>query len=91
MAKEIQELPERLGRAQQLKNTFFYYCLWCGMSFFAALPMTVTVTVGRIGGFFGYYLLRRYRERARKHLTEALGTEYSPKEIDNIIKKLFRI
>ena len=60
------------------------------MAFFAFLPMKITTTIGWTAGFFGYHVLHRYRERARKHLKMAFGSEYSSREIDNIVKKLFR-
>ena len=90
MKKEKISFPEHWGVFQFWKNTFFYYCLRIGLSFLAFIPKVVAVSFGWIIGFFGYYLHRRYRTRAMKHLKEAFGPEYTSEEINNIVKKMFR-
>ncbi len=90
MEKETVVLPERWGLFQRWKNTFYYYFIRITTSFFAFIPMCITVHVGQFLGRVGYYLHRRYRKRAHKHLHEALGTEYSSKEIRAIAKKMFK-
>ena len=56
----------------------------------ALIPRFIAVSFGWILGFFGYYFLRRYRERANKHLKEAFGPSYSSSDINEIVKKMFR-
>ena len=90
MKKEQISFPEHWGFFQYWKNTFFYYCLRGGLAFFAFIPKVVAVSFGWSIGFFGYYFLRRYRERAKDHLKEAFGAAYTSEQLKNIVKKMFR-
>lgn len=90
MKTEEISFPDHWGLFQFWKNTFFYYCLRVGMKAVAFVPKIIAVAFGWILGFFGYYFLRRYRERARKHLKEAFGSTCSFKDINEIVKKMFR-
>ncbi len=90
MVKEVVTFPERWSLFKFWKNTFFFYCLRGWLAFFTLIPKVVAVSFGWVIGFFGYYCLRRYRERALKHLKEAFGTEYTSDEINEIVKNMFR-
>ncbi len=90
MKKEKISFPEHWGVFQFWKNPFFYYCLRIRLSFLAFIPKVVAVSFGWVIGFLGYYFLRRYRERAKKHLKEAFGPAYTSDEINKIVKKMFR-
>jgi len=90
MEEEIITFPKRWSLFKFWKNTFFYYCLRGWLAFFTLIPKFVAVSIGWVIGFLAYYCLRRYRERASKHLKEAFGTEYTSHEIKEIVKKMFR-
>ena len=83
-------LPKHWSVFQRWKNHFFYYCIWAIWAFFTFIPMCIAIPLCEFMGRLSYHVARKYRNRAFKHLSEALGAEYSSKEIHSIIKNISR-
>ncbi|MCM8775382.1 MAG: lysophospholipid acyltransferase family protein [Candidatus Omnitrophica bacterium] len=75
------------------KNKFYRFPLYLLVRFWAAvvcvLPRSWALVLGRRIGRFGFYCVRRHREKALLHLRMAFGHEKSEEEIRELAQKVF--
>lgn len=71
-------------------DTLLYYFALLFVKALQSLPLRWVARIGRIGGGIAYSIDKRHRKVALQNLTDALGKEKSPSEIEAIAKENFK-